>query len=227
MPWSPTRCWRWRWRDERQGDVRRGAEAAAGAAGRGVARAAGPVEGADKGDQRDHPPAEGWAQDGARTGRVGRYADSDGLLAADGVEEVRQGCRGRAGWLLLRVSTGGRGRMTVHRLDTTLARDLKKFGAFDIDACFNCGNCTAVCQHSSDTARFPRRLIRYGQLGMVDKLAGAKEAWLCWNCRYCSGSCPREARPGEYVEAVRRYTIASMDSTGISRLMYTSSLFLV
>jgi len=117
--------------------------------------------------------------------------------------------------------------MAVHKVDLKLSRDLKRFGAFDIDACFNCGNCTAVCQHSSDTARFPRRLIRYGQLGMVDKLAGAKEAWLCWNCRDCSGTCPREARPGEYVEAVRRYTIASMDPTGISWLMYTSSLFLV
>jgi ferredoxin len=117
--------------------------------------------------------------------------------------------------------------MAVHKVDMRLRRDLKKFGALDIDACFNCGNCSAVCQHSEDTARFPRRLIRYGQLGMVDRLAGAKEAWLCWNCRDCSDTCPRQARPSEYLEAVRRYTIAGMDPTGISRLMYTSSLFLV
>ena len=117
--------------------------------------------------------------------------------------------------------------MAVHKVDLRLSRDLKRFGAFDIDACFNCGNCTAVCQHSEDTARFPRRLIRYGQLGMKDKLAGAKEAWLCWNCRDCSDTCPRQARPSEYLEAVRRYTIAEMDPTGISRLMYTSSAFLV
>ena len=117
--------------------------------------------------------------------------------------------------------------MAVHKVDLRLSRDLKHFGAYDIDACFNCGNCTAVCQHSEDTARFPRRLIRYGQLGMKEKLAGAKEAWLCWNCRDCSDTCPRQARPSEYLEAVRRYTIAGMDPTGISRLMYTSSAFLV
>ncbi|HEX2988213.1 MAG TPA: 4Fe-4S dicluster domain-containing protein [Chloroflexota bacterium] len=117
--------------------------------------------------------------------------------------------------------------MTVHRLDTTLARDLKKLGAFDIDACFNCGNCTAVCSHSSETALFPRKLIRYGQLGMRDRLASSREAWLCWNCRDCSDSCPRQARPSEYMESVRRYAVANLDPTGISRLMYSSTLFVV
>lgn len=115
----------------------------------------------------------------------------------------------------------------THTVNVKLSRDLKKFGAFDIDACFNCGNCTAVCQHSEDTAQFPRRLVRYGQLGMTAKLVGAREPWLCWNCRDCSDTCPRQARPSEYLEAVRRYTIASMDPTGISRLMYTSSAFVI
>lgn len=117
--------------------------------------------------------------------------------------------------------------MTIHRVDPKLRRDLNRYGAFDIDACFNCGNCTAVCQHSNATASFPRRLIRYGQLGMRERLVTAKEAWLCWNCRECADSCPRQARPSEYLEAVRRYTIAGLDPTGISHLMYSSPLFLV
>ena len=115
----------------------------------------------------------------------------------------------------------------THTVNTKLSRDLRRFGAADISACFNCGNCTAVCQHSDDSARFPRRLIRYGQLGMADRLIGAKEAWLCWNCRDCSDTCPRGARPSEFMEATRRYTIAAMDPTGISRLMYTSNAFLI
>ncbi len=115
----------------------------------------------------------------------------------------------------------------THMVSTKLSQDLKKLGASDIDACFNCGNCTAVCQHSADTAQFPRRLVRYGQLGMTEKLLGTREPWLCWNCRDCSDTCPRQARPSEYLEAVRRFTIASMDPTGISRLMYTSTAFLI
>ncbi|MDA8216890.1 MAG: 4Fe-4S dicluster domain-containing protein [Dehalococcoidales bacterium] len=116
--------------------------------------------------------------------------------------------------------------MAAHKVDLTLLQDLKKYGAFDVEACFNCGNCTAVCQHSDETAGFPRRLIRYGQLGMRDRVLSAKEAWLCWNCRDCSDTCPRQARPSEYLEAVRRYAIASLDPTGLSRLLYTSGLFL-
>ena len=30
-------------------------------------------------------------------------------------------------------------------VDHTLLPALKQFGAFDVGACFNCGNCTAVC----------------------------------------------------------------------------------
>jgi ferredoxin len=115
----------------------------------------------------------------------------------------------------------------THRVDLKLNRELKRFGASDIDACFNCGNCTAVCQLSEERAQVPRRLVRYGQLGMRDRLLAAKEAWLCWNCRDCSGTCPRQAKPSDYLEAVRRYAIASMDPTGISRLMYTSTAFLI
>ncbi len=117
--------------------------------------------------------------------------------------------------------------MTAHRVDTTLLKDLSKYGAFDVSACFNCGNCTAVCQHSDEGASFPRRLIRYGQLGMRDRLLASKEAWLCWNCRDCSDTCPRQARPSEYLEAVRRYTIAALDPTGIGRLLYSSVPFLI
>ena len=41
------------------------------------------------------------------------------------------------------------------RIDTTVLRDMKTFGAFDINACFNCGNCTAVCPLSQDSVAFP------------------------------------------------------------------------
>jgi len=115
----------------------------------------------------------------------------------------------------------------IHRVNLKLNRELKRFGASDIDACFNCGNCTAVCRLSEESAQFPRRLVRYGQLGMRDRLLAAREAWLCWSCRDCSDTCPRQAKPSDYLEAVRRYTIASMDPTGISRLMYTSTACLI
>ncbi|MGQ9675290.1 MAG: 4Fe-4S dicluster domain-containing protein [Chloroflexota bacterium] len=115
--------------------------------------------------------------------------------------------------------------MAAHTVDLRLAQELKDFGAHDIDACFNCGNCTAVCRLSEGISTFPRRLIRYGQLGMRDRLVSSQEMWLCWGCRDCSSTCPRQARPSEYVEAVRRYAVASYDRTTIAGRLYTSGTF--
>ncbi len=59
-----------------------------------------------------------------------------------------------------------------HRADPRFLPELQKYGAVNIESCFNCGNCTAVCPLSTDKGTFPRRMIRYAQLGMRDKLLG-------------------------------------------------------
>jgi quinone-modifying oxidoreductase, subunit QmoC len=111
------------------------------------------------------------------------------------------------------------------RVNTELLSELRPYGAFDVSACFNCGNCTAVCPLSNGDASFPRRLIRCGQIGDRDRLLSSKEVWLCYYCGECSNTCPRQAEPGEFMASARRYAIASLDITGISRLLYTSKLF--
>jgi len=104
--------------------------------------------------------------------------------------------------------------------DVGLYPELQKFGATDMSACFSCGNCTAICPLSENDATFPRRMIRYAQVGMKDALVSSKELWSCYHCGECSDSCPTEADPGEFMAAARRYAIASYDRTGIARLMY-------
>ena len=103
--------------------------------------------------------------------------------------------------------------------------ELKKFGVADATVCFNCGNCTAVCELSSETNAFPRKAIRYLQLGLVDKLLQSPEPWMCYYCGDCSQTCPRQANPGEVMMGIRRYLTSRYDWTGISRLFYTSKLF--
>ncbi len=68
-------------------------------------------------------------------------------------------------------------------------------------------------------------MIRYGQLGMKDKLLGSKELWLCYSCGECTATCPRQADPGEFMAAARRYAIARYDRVRLASLMYTSSIF--
>ncbi|MBN9375431.1 MAG: 4Fe-4S dicluster domain-containing protein, partial [Cellulomonas sp.] len=106
-------------------------------------------------------------------------------------------------------------------VDVDLLADLKKFGAADVSACFSCGNCTATCLLSDNDATFPRRMIRYAQVGLKDELLGSKELWACYGCALCTQSCPTKADPGEFMAAARRYAIASYEPTGLARVIYT------
>ena len=109
----------------------------------------------------------------------------------------------------------------VRTVDPGLIADIKRFGAADVSACFSCGNCSAICPLSDNHGTFPRRMIRYGQVGLRDELLSSKELWACYHCGLCSESCPQQADPGEYMAAARRYAIASYDRTGIARTLYT------
>ncbi len=113
--------------------------------------------------------------------------------------------------------------MTV-RVDPALLPEIKKYGGFDVDACFNCGNCTAVCPLSEGDATFPRRIIRYAQVGMKDELLSSKELWTCYACGQCSETCPRQAEPSEFMAASRRYATAEYDRTRLGRFLFLQPL---
>ena len=68
-----------------------------------------------------------------------------------------------------------------HRADPKMMEEFERYGGVNVGACFNCGNCSAVCSMTGEDGSFPRKLIRYAQLGMKDELLGSKELWLCYN----------------------------------------------
>jgi ferredoxin len=108
-----------------------------------------------------------------------------------------------------------------------LLADIKRFGAADVSACFSCGVCTATCPlvaNDPDGGTFPRRIIRYAQLGLRDKLLASRELWTCFGCSECSEQCPQQAEPSDFMAAARRYAIASYDRTGLARVLAGSPL---
>ncbi len=112
----------------------------------------------------------------------------------------------------------------VTTVDLGLYPELQRFGATDVSACFSCGTCTASCPLSQTDSTFPRRIIRYAQVGMKDALLTSKELWSCYQCGECAETCPTQADPSEFMAAARRYAIASYDRTRIARTMYTRPL---
>jgi ferredoxin len=106
------------------------------------------------------------------------------------------------------------------RVDPTITEDLAHYGGETAAKCFNCGNCTAACSLTNQDAVFPRRYIRYIQMGLKEKMQGSLDPWLCYYCGDCSDTCPRDAEPGKLMMASRRWLIGQYDWTGLSRLMY-------
>ena len=111
----------------------------------------------------------------------------------------------------------------MSKIDPDFASELKRYGAKDFSACFNCGNCTAVCGLTGKNANFPRIFIRKGMLGQKAEILQSKELWLCYACGDCSETCPRQAGPGDYMAALRKYAIAGYEPTGLTKLIFKSN----
>ncbi len=108
------------------------------------------------------------------------------------------------------------------KIDPTLLADVRKYGKFDTNACYQCGSCTLSCDLTNDSVSFPRKIIRYALMGLRRPLQGSLEPWLCYYCGDCSTTCPRETEPGEAMMTLRRYLTAQYDWTGLSSKIYRS-----
>lgn len=106
------------------------------------------------------------------------------------------------------------------RVDPTLLKELKEYGAVGVEKCFNCGNCTAICPLTSDEYAFPRNMIRMVQIGQREKMTQSLDPWLCYYCGDCSVTCPKGAEPGETMMAARRWLTAQYDWTGLAGKVY-------
>jgi heterodisulfide reductase subunit C2 len=86
------------------------------------------------------------------------------------------------------------------------AEELEQFGVDTTLDCFNCGTCAAICPLIYE--HFPRKMIRYAQLGVRDKiLDNAQELWRCLHCGLCTQTCPRGANPAELILGLRRFVV--------------------
>jgi len=91
--------------------------------------------------------------------------------------------------------------------DTAFIRDVMASGGGDLKKCYQCATCSVVCDMSSDEAPFPRRQMIEAQWGLKGELLGDPALWLCHNCGTCTTQCPRGARPGDVLGALRNKAI--------------------
>jgi ferredoxin len=111
--------------------------------------------------------------------------------------------------------------------DPSLLADIRQYGHFDTTGCYQCGSCTLACELVSESASFPRRIIRYALVGLRQPLLSSLEPWICHDCGECSLVCPRQAEPRISMLTLRRFLSAQYEWTGIgSKLLKSRSWYL-
>lgn len=93
-------------------------------------------------------------------------------------------------------------------IDPEFTAELSAHVEHPFHLCFNCGTCAAVCPLIHE--HFPRRMIRYAQIGARDAIIeNAPELWRCLHCGMCNQNCPRDALPGELMLGLRRFALTA------------------
>jgi Fe-S oxidoreductase len=69
----------------------------------------------------------------------------------------------------------------------------------NIYACYQCGKCTAACPFSFA----PHQVVRFLQLGQVEKAMALHTPWECAFCMTCSTVCPKGVNPTRIMRALR------------------------
>jgi heterodisulfide reductase subunit C len=75
-----------------------------------------------------------------------------------------------------------------------------------LNACMNCGVCTAICPAAEFYNYDPRQVVDIVQTGdndEIEKLLKSETIWYCGECMSCKTRCPRGNAPGLVIMALR------------------------
>lgn len=101
--------------------------------------------------------------------------------------------------MTIRLSAESVGNDTVRRIEEMSGEVLLR--------CNQCGKCSAGCPAVSDMDMLPSQLIRFLQLGLVERVLRSTTPWRCAACQMCYARCPKGLDLTRIMEAVREVVL--------------------
>lgn len=74
----------------------------------------------------------------------------------------------------------------------------------EIEACYQCGKCTAGCPLAQAMDMKPNQVIRAVQLGLKDMALESSAVWYCAGCETCASRCPRDIDMSRVMKSLAR-----------------------
>lgn len=74
----------------------------------------------------------------------------------------------------------------------------------EVEACYQCGKCTAGCPLAQSMDLTPNQVIRAVQLGLKDTVLGCNAIWYCVGCETCASRCPRDIDMSRVMKSLAR-----------------------
>lgn len=77
-----------------------------------------------------------------------------------------------------------------------------------IEACYQCGKCTAGCPLARAMELTPNQVIRSVQLGLKDMALDSAAVWYCAGCETCASRCPRDIDMSRVMKSLARRCVS-------------------
>ncbi len=88
-----------------------------------------------------------------------------------------------------------------------LVRKVQEMCEENLQVCMQCGLCSGSCPQFERLEVYPRKVMRMGQLGLIEELVASNVGWHCAACHICNARCPRGVSLPKLMEALRQITL--------------------